>query len=546
TCNYLNDGTATGGASGGNPGYTYLWKPDLQTTTTITDLSAGTYTLTVTDLKGCKGTTNAIIAEPITLAINFTAQTNVSCFAGSDGTVTASPTGGTPIYNYLWAPGGETSATISNLAAGTYTVTVTDNVGCTATKFVTITQPAVLAASTTVTNESCNSLNDGTATAVPSGGTSGYTYLWQPGALTSISINNLSSGTYTLTITDSKGCTETANAIIAEPAVLAVSFASQANVSCFAGNDALVVASPSGGTPNYTYLWTPGGTTTASKTNLTAGTYSITITDSKLCTTTNSVTITQPLAPLAVSAASLPASCYGSLNGSVSSSASDGTGPYTYTWMPGNLSGQNITNLAAGTYTVTATDSLGCVSTAPTTVTQPAKIILTATSVNSDCGLPNGQSTVSVSGGNDPYTYLWSPSGGTNATAAGLVTGAYTVLVTDSVGCTESQFGNVNENSAPVASIFGVTNVTCNGGTNGSAHVGTSGGISPFTFSWSPSGGTDSIATGLTAGTYTVTVTGSNGCKSLATTSPDIMQPTPILITVTKTTVSCFGGNDGT
>ncbi|MES2139781.1 MAG: PKD domain-containing protein [Bacteroidota bacterium] len=546
TCNYLNDGTATAGASGGNPGYTYLWKPDLQTTLTITDLSAGTYTLVVTDLKGCTGTANAIIAEPLILAISFTAQTNVSCFAGNDGAVTASPSGGTSTYTYLWAPGGATTATVTNLTAGTYTVIVTDNAGCTATKSVSITQPVALVASTIVTNETCNSLNNGTATAVASGGTSGYTYLWQPGALTSISITNLSSGTYTLTVTDSKGCVVNENAIITEPAVLAVSFVSQANVSCFGGNDALVVATPSGGTPNYTYLWAPGGTTTASKTNLTAGTYSITITDSKLCTTTNSVTITQPLAPLAVSASALPALCYGASSGSVSSSATGGTGPYTYNWMPGNHSGQNIPNLAAGTYTVTATDSLGCLSTDPTVITQPDQIMLTTVSVNSDCGQPNGQSSVSVVGGNDPYTYLWSPSGGTNAVAAGLVTGAYSVLVTDSVGCTESQFGNVNENTAPVATIFSVVNVICNGGSTGSAHVGTSGGIAPFTFSWSPSGGNDSIATGLTAGSYTVTVTGDNGCKSLATTSPDITEPSPILITVSKTTVSCFGGNDGT
>ncbi len=546
TCNYLNNGTATAGASGGNPGYTYLWKPDLQTTGTITDLSAGTYTLTVTDLKGCTGTTNAIIAEPVTLAINFTAQTNVSCFAGSNGAVTASPSGGNPTYTYLWAPGGETSATITNLPAGKYSVTITDIAGCTATKIVTITEPTSLEVKTTITNETCNLLNDGTATAVPSGGTPGYTYLWQPGALASISVNNLSSGTYTLTVTDSKGCTKVANSIITEPAVLAVSFSSQKNVSCFAGNDALVVAIPSGGTPNYTYLWTPGGTTTATKTNLTAGTYSVTITDSKLCTTTNSVTITQPLAPLVVSALSLPATCYGSLNGSVSSSTSGGTSPSTYSWMPGNLSGQNIPNLAAGTYNVTATDSLGCTSTNTVTVTQPVKIMLTTSSSNSDCGQPNGQSTVSVVGGNDPYTYLWSPSGGTDATAAGLVTGAYSVLVTDSVGCTESQFGNVNENSAPVASIFGVVNVSCNGGTNGSAHVGITGGIGPFTFSWLPAGGNDSIAAGLAAGSYTVTVTGANGCKSLATTSPDITQPPPIIITVAKSMVSCFGGNDGT
>ncbi|MES2284803.1 MAG: PKD domain-containing protein [Bacteroidota bacterium] len=545
TCNYLNNGTATAGSSGGTPGYTYLWKPDLQTSGTITNLSAGTYILIVTDSKGCTGTANAIIAEPSLLAINFTAQTNVSCFAGNDGAVTASPSGGTPGYSYLWAPGGTTSATKTNLSAGTYTVTVTDNSGCTATNSVTITQPFVLAATTTVTNETCSPLNDGSATAVISGGTPGYTYLWSNGGTSSL-ISALSAQIYTLTVTDSKGCTSAASATITEPAPLAVSFTSQTNVSCFAGNDGIIAANPSGGTPNYTYLWAPGGATASSKINLTSGTYSVTITDSKGCIVTSSATITQPLAPLAVSASSVPATCYGSLNGSVSSSASNGTGPYTYAWMPGTLAGQNISNLAAGTYSVTATDLKGCMTTNSVIIGQPPQIILTSSSVNSDCGQPNGQSSVTVSGGSAPYTYLWSPAGGTNATAAGLSAGGYTVLVTDFTGCTSTQFGNVNENAAPVASIFSVVNVTCNGGTTGSAHVGTTGGIGPFTFSWLPAGGTDSIATGLTAGSYTVTVTGANGCKSLATTSPDITEPPPILITVTKTMVSCFGGSDGT
>ncbi|MDO9188064.1 MAG: PKD domain-containing protein [Bacteroidia bacterium] len=545
TCGSLNNGTAKVIASGGTPTYTYLWQPGLQTTDSIYNLSSGNHTLTVTDSKGCTGVANATITEPSPIAISFTAQTNVSCYAGADGSVTASPAGGTPLYTYLWAPGGATSATTSNLSAGTYSVTITDSKGCFLTNSVVITQPSPLGLETSVTNETCNSLNDGTATVDISGGTPGYTYLWQPGSLTTLSINNLSSGTYTLTVTDSNGCAAIANPVITEPPPFTISFASQTNVSCFGENDGSVTASSSGGTPNYSYLWAAGGGTTSSRINLTAGTYSVTVTDAKGCFTTNSVIITQPPL-LVVSASSLPATCYGATDGSVSSSATSGTGPYTYSWMPGSLIGQNVSNLAGGTYTVTATDSLGCVSSNSISVAQPAQIILTTTSVNSDCGLPNGQSSVSVSGGNDPYTYFWSPAGGTNDTAIGLLTGAYTVIVTDSIGCTASQFGNVNENAAPVATIFSVINVSCFGGTNGSAKVGTIGGIGPFTYSWMPSGGTDSIATGLTAGSYTVTVTGSNGCKSLATTSPDITQPSPILIAVTKTPVSCFGGNDGT
>ncbi len=543
TCFTSNNGTATAVPAGGTSSYTYLWQPGLQTTATISNLSAGSYTVTITDTKGCIATANAVITQPPLLAVSFTSQTNVNCFAGSDGAVMASPSGGTPGYSYLWSnlSGFEN---LTGLAAGTYSVTVTDNAGCFLTNSVIITQPTVLTANTTVTNETCNQLNNGTAAVIVSGGTSPYTYLWSN--LSGFqNLTGLAAGIYTVTSTDSRGCTATASVTITEPATLAVNFNSQTNVSCFGGNDGIVATTPSGGTPNYTYLWSNAATTSLIS-NLTSQNYTVTVTDANGCTTTNSVTITQPLTPLVVSASSLPVSCYGSANGSVSSSATGGTGPYTYIWMPGSLSGQNILNLAAGTYSVTASDSKGCVISNSVTVTQPSQLVITTSSVNADCGQPNGQSSVSVTGGNSPYFYLWSPSGGTAATATGLISGIYTILVTDVTGCTASQFRNVNDNSAPTVTIFSIVHVSCNGGSTGSAQVSTVGGIGPFTYIWMPSGGTDSIATGLAAGSYTVTVTGANGCQSFATTSPDISEPPPILIALTQTTVSCFGGTDGT
>ncbi|MES2592744.1 MAG: PKD domain-containing protein [Bacteroidota bacterium] len=546
TCSYLNNGTAIAGAAGGTPGYTYLWKPGLQTTGTISNLSSGTYTVMVSDLKGCTQTASAVISEPPPLTINFTAQTNPNCFAGNTGTVTASPSGGTSGYTYVWAPGGNTNSTIANLTAGTYSVTVTDNSGCSIIKGVEITQPAGFSVSTTQTNETCNNLNNGTANAIPVGGTPGYTYLWQPGAFTTSTISNLSAGNYTLTTTDFNGCETNTIATITEPASLTIGFNNTVNISCFGGNNGSVTAAPSGGTPNYTYSWVPGGATTNGRSNLTAGIYTVTVTDAEMCTATNSITITQPLTPLSVSVSSVPATCYGTATGSLGSSASGGTGPYTYNWMPGNIAGQNVSNIGAGTYTITAVDALGCTAINSVTITQPSQIILTTNSVNSNCNQSDGQASVSVSGGNAPYTYLWSPIGGTNATANGLISGAYTVVVTDFIGCTAVQFGNVNENSAPTASIINVVNVSCYGGSDGSASVTTLGGMAPFTYSWMPSGGTNSTANGLAAGTYTVLVTGNNGCQSLATTSPAITQPTAISTTTSKTKVSCFGGTDGT
>ncbi|MES2284804.1 MAG: PKD domain-containing protein [Bacteroidota bacterium] len=543
SCSGGSTGSVSITPSGGTGPYTYLWQPGNQTTSSISSQLAGSYTVTVKDSKACQIASTYTITQPSAIAILLT-PTPVTCFGGTTGIASSTVSGGTLPYSYNWSSGA-TSPNASGLQAGTFTLTVTDNKGCLKSNSVSITQPTAIIASTAITNETCYSMNDGTATVTVSGGNPGYTFLWSNGSTTP-QISNLIPQNYSLTVTDLEGCTATAFATIIASGFLTINFISQVNVSCFSGNDGVVTASPSGGTANYTYLWTPGGATAATNTNLTFGTYTVAVTDSKGCTTTDSVTITQPLSPLSVSASSLPASCYGENDGSVSGSATGGTGPYTYLWTPGNLTGQNIPNLTAGTYTVTASDSKGCVSVNSVTIAQPIQIVLTTSSVNSDCGQPNGQSSVSVSGGFSPYTYLWSPSSGTDAVASDLISGAYTVLVTDSTGCTSTQFGNVSENSAPTASIFSVVNVSCYGGSDGSAKVAISGGIGTYTYSWMPMGGNDSIATGLIAGSYTVTVTGTNGCKALATINPGITQPLPILIAVTKSTVSCFGGNDGT
>ena len=546
TCDYLNNGTASVTASGGIAGYTYLWKPELQTSASITGLQAGTYTVTVTDTRGCFTTATTVIGQPTPLNVSFSSQ-NVSCFAGNDGTATATPAGGTPGYTYLWTPGGNTTATKSNLTAGTYSVTITDIEGCYTNNQINITQPITLAAGATKTNETCDYLNDGTATAVANGGTPGYTYLWTPGGNTNVTISSLASGTYSVTITDAKGCTAIASTVVGEPNPLALAFSPKINVSCFGDNSGSVSVSTTGGTANYTYSWMPGAATTSNISNINAGTYSVTVTDANGCVANGTTVISQPSAPLSIAVSATPASCFGVSDGTVNANASGGTGPYTYEWMPGNFSGAVITNLVAGTYTVTVTDALGCVATNTVTINQPAEIVLTTSSTNSDCGQANGTTTVSVSsGGVGPFSYLWSPTGGTNNTAAGLLSGAYTVSVTDATGCQASQWGNVNENTAPSAVIFSVINVSCNGGSDGSASVMAAGGLAPYTYLWLPSGGTNSVASNLTAGTYTVTVTGANGCQSVATTSPEISEPPPIVIEIDQTTISCFGGNDGT
>ncbi len=545
SCAGGSNGSIAVNTTGGTSAYTYLWLPGGQTTSAISGQVAGTYTVTVTDAKGCQLTSTYTITQPLPLAISFV-QTNVSCFGGSNGTATGTASGGTSPYTYSWSPSGGSAPIASGFAAGTYTLTVTDNLGCVFSSSVTITQPPVLTSTTSVTNETCNYLNNGTATASAAGGTAGYTYSWAPSGGSAITASSLAAGTYTVTVTDALGCTSTALAVITQPLPITIVFDTQINVSCFGGSNGALSATVSGGTLNYAYSWMPGGGTSNVYSGLAAGTYTLTITDNNACTATNTVTITQPAAPVSVAGSSLPVSCFGGSNGSLSATASGGTSGYTYLWMPGSVAGSSVTGVTAGTYTVTATDANGCTGSTTVIVTQPTQMILTTSTVNSNCGTASGQASVVVTGGAGGYTYSWSPSGGTGSTATGLLAAPYTVVVTDANGCTQSQWANVSDNTGPSITIFNVINVSCNGGNDGSASVSTSGGAGPFNFLWTPFGGTGVTATGLTAGTYTVTVTDVNGCESNATTSPDVTEPPPIVITTSSTAVLCFGGNSGT
>ena len=537
-----NNGTIAITITNGTAPYTYLWSNG-GNTPQISNLSIQNYTVTVTDSKLCQAIATYTITEPAAISILLT-PSNVNCFNANDGAITSIVSGGTAPYTYNW-DNGTTAPDPTGLAIGNFILTVTDNLGCVSQPAIaTITEPTQLTANTTTTNETCNYLNDGSATATQNGGTPGYTYAWSNGAITP-QITNVAAQQYTLTVTDLNGCTALAFATITEPTPLNINFINQVNVSCFQGTNAQVTANATGGTFPYTYLWTPSNSTIPNNTNLTAGIYTLTVTDNNACVIVDAVTITEPASNLTISISSSPNTCFGGSNGTASSIASGGTAPFSYHWMPGNFLTQNITNLTSTTYTVDVIDFNGCISNNNILVDQAPSILLSTSSINSNCNLSNGQATVTATAGIAPYSYLWSPAGGTNNIATGLGSGAYSVLVTDFMGCTNTGFLNVDENTAPSVNIAAFANASCFGQASGSATVTASGGIAPYTYLWLPTGGTNALANNLMAGSYTVSVTGANGCEALLTLIPEILQPTEISIDVTQNNISCFGGNDG-
>ncbi|MBI3510650.1 MAG: gliding motility-associated C-terminal domain-containing protein [Bacteroidetes bacterium] len=534
TCNASCNGSATVSPSGGTPGYTFSWAPSGGTAATASSLCAGNYTCTITDANGCTLTKSFAITQPT--AVSGTATSTPTACGGSNGTATASPSGGTPGYTYSWAPSGGTSATASGLTAGSYTCTITDANGCTGTAITTVNNnsgPTVTIASSG--NNSCFGGSNGTATANVSGGTGPYTYSWAPSGGTAITASGLAAGSYTCTVTDANGCISSVSVTITEPTqVTGTTSSTPANCG---GNNGSATVVAGGGSPGYTYSWAPSGGTAATASNLIGGNYTVTITDANGCAITSTVSVATSAGPTSSIASSSNILCFGGNTGSATASASGGTPGYTYSWAPIGGSAATGTNMTAGSYTCTITDANGCTTTSSVTLTEPPQLTASATSTPANCSASDGTATVTPGGGTAGYTYSWAPSGGTGATENNIPAGTYTCTVTDANGCTTTATTTVTNLSGPTASITSSSDVSCNGGNNGSALSNASGGSGTYTYAWTPVGGTNANATGLTAGTYTCTITDSNGC--LATTTVTITEPTAIVTTINVTPIGC-------
>jgi uncharacterized delta-60 repeat protein len=540
SCNGGSNGSATISAIGGSAPYTYSWSPTGGTDATATGLAANAYSVTITDAQGCTHVQPLVITHPTAITSSVSSQTNVSCNGGSNGSATISAIGGSAPYTYSWSPTGGTDATATGLAANAYTVTITDAQGCTHVQPLVITHPTAITSSvSSQTNVSCNGGSNGSATISATGGSAPYTYSWSPTGGTDATATGLAANAYTVTITDAQGCTHVQPLVITHPTAITSSVSSQTNVSCNGGSNGSATISATGGSAPYTYSWSPTGGTDATATGLAANAYTVTITDAQGCTHVQPLVITHPTAITSSVSSQTNVSCNGGSNGSATISATGGSAPYTYSWSPTGGTDATATGLAANAYTVTITDAQGCTHVQPLVITHPTEITSSVSSqTNVSCnGGSNGSATISAIGGSAPYTYSWSPTGGTDATATGLAANAYTVTIEDANGCTHTQSVIITEPTSITSSITSQTNVSCFGGSNGSANVTATGGTGSYTYSWSPSGGTIETATNLSAGTYTLTIEDANGCSYPQT----VVIIEPNAITNSQTFIECVG-----
>lgn len=437
-------GNANGGASvtpTGTGPYTYSWSPGGATTAAISNVAGGNYTVTVTSQGGaCTETASVTVTESggITLSAS---STPASCEV-NNGTAAVTVTAGTGPFTYLWSPGGATTANISNLGPGDYTVTVSGANSCTSTATTTVAAPNFISLTVNATATTCGNVN-GTASTTITAGSGPFTYLWSPGGATTSSVSGLASGNYTVVVTGSGGCQASEPVVIGASTALSVTPSATA-ASCNQSNGSASVV-VSGGSGSYTYLWN-NQATTSSISGVATGNYDVTINDGQGCTETETILVPQNTS-LTGSATTTEVSCGQTNSGAIDLSVSGGTPGFTYSWSPGGASTQDLSGIAAGDYTVTVTDAGGCQFISTYTVDSENSMTVASNVEHETCkGYHDGSIDLTVTGSNGPFTYLWTPGNGTTQDLSGLQGGNYSVVVTDqSTGCSDTQTFNVQD-----------------------------------------------------------------------------------------------------
>ncbi len=509
----------------------------------FTNLCPGNYVVEVRDGNNCTIALNITITEPAVLAVNAIA-TAVSCNGQSNGTATATVSGGTTPYSFVWS-NGQSTASISALVAGNYTVTVTDANNCRTIANINIAEPTVLAATVTVTPPSCNGSPDASATAIPTGGTAPYTYLWSNGTQLQQTFG-LAAGIHSVTITDASGCVAVRSFSVTYPTVLTATF-SGINLGCFGVSNGSATVNPAGGTAPYTYLWN-NGQTTSTATGLTAGIVSVLVSDFRGCQTIAFVTISQPSMIAAALISTTNVNCNGGNDGTATVAGSGGTAPYSFIWSNGQTTA-TATGLAIGSYTVTVSDINGCSTSTVANILQPSQALITGvTQTSVSCkGGNNGTASVAVNlGGTFPYDFVWS-NGGTGQSVNNLTAGTYFVTLTDGNGCQSNSQVIVTEPASALMGYINTNAALCNGAASGQITAVISGGTLPssgeYNYIWS-NGATTAVVSGVTAGNYSVTVTDANGCTlSISTVVNQAGSVTMSLVSTIN--ALCAGGTDG-
>ena len=450
-------GSLSATASGGTAPYSYSWVSPSTTGTTITNVSAGNYTVTITDNNGCVMSADGTVTEPTAVVASITALTNASCNGSADGDVLITPSGGTAPHTIDWPALTGDAFFMDNLPAGNYVAEVSDNNGCTASVVATIAEPDVFSVVIDVLADETCSYDNGSAYASVTGGIGVLAFDWTPDVSSSNTANGLSAGPVSVVVTDENGCTAAANGNIIDYATGTGSIASMNPVTCVGGSNGNITVEMTGGTAPFDYFWSCACPDTNTATGLVAGNYSVDIFDAHGCHETIFFVMDELPALLLDTVAVTGPLCAGDVNGSAEVAASGGTGPYHFMWntTPPQASAL-ATNLSSGTYSVTVTDANNCENNMTIDISQPSALaIQTDVLSNILChGDSAGVASVTASGGSAPYQYQWSTTETTD-TIDNLMAGFYYVMVTDNNNCSVQDTVEIVEYHQVTAQLIG-------------------------------------------------------------------------------------------
>ncbi|MCB9283494.1 MAG: HYR domain-containing protein [Lewinellaceae bacterium] len=493
-------------AEGDNGPFTYAWSTG-STDSVAVDLGPGAYQVTITDTNGCSTTDEVTVEEIPGPELSVTTTVPTIC-GGADGTAEVVPSGNAP-FTYEWNTGA-TDSLITGLVSTGYSVSVIDGNGCITTQDVIVEDPPGPDLTFESTLPSGCIIPDGTASVTPAGD-GPFSYIWENGETDSLALGLLP-GLYDVTVTDGKNCVTIGEVQVEAPDGPALTVQTTVPTSCLAEDGIAEVAAE--GVWPYTFIWSNGQTDSIA-TGLAAGAYTIQVFDAVGCMSTAEVVL-EVATDLAISDQVIVASSCGEPNGSIQVVVGGGDGPYSYAWSHGGLNEPFQENLAAGTYDLTVTDSLGCVVSESFVVDdQGSPQIDSIDTFTAYCGLATGAAEVFISGGSGNYFIEWS-NGVTEPANTDLTPGAYSITVTDTNGC--ETFGDITieDVAGQTAAITVVQQPTACVGADGALEVQVEGGVAPYSITWN-TGATDTLLENIPPGDYSAVVVDAAGCEVTAT-----------------------------
>ena len=564
-CYADNSGSISSTTTGGVGQLIYTWSNG-QTATSISNLSAGTYSLNIIDGLGCSATESIILSQPDELTSTYT-KTDVSCFNANDGSAIVNFFGGTTgsvpgdtnyilgwqgLTNILFNPIAqfETSVVAPNgIPAGIYPYSVTDLNGCTIYDTITITEPDSLFITYTTSNFSgfeidCAGENSGEINIQVNGGTAPYNHYLNGITQNSYNITNLVAGNYMDSIIDFNGCSTSVSITLYEPDTLNGSLTST-QLDCYGDCDGEIYSSINGGVLPYNLQWN-NGDTTDTITGICDGSYNLSITDQNGCNENVNISLIEPNEINVVVDSLIDVNNYGGSDGAIYITLSGGTSPYNIVWTNNNtfLSfDEDLTNLNAGIYFLEITDDNSCIHYDTLDIMQPPSLYITLDgSTNAICfDSCNGEINVTANGGDSTYFYFWTGPNGFTSTSediSNLCYGEYILTLDDGISSVTDTF-NIFQPQPFVYNLI-IDSINCyNDFTQ--AVINVWGGTQPYTYNWSSGG--NNYFTSLNAGTHSISVLDINGCSMFE--SFTINNPDSIISIATTSNTSCFGGNDG-